>query len=65
MVGKKLSNEKEILCEIRTMFGPDKELNYDHVVVSMYQFLEGLKGAVIYDDNHKKIINTDQRKSRH
>ncbi len=47
---------ERLLGEVRTMFADDKNLDFDHITVDMYRFLEELPGAVVYDDNHQDII---------
>ncbi len=52
----KLPHER-LLCEVRTNFGNDKNSDFDHITVSMYEFLEALPNSVVYDDNHKTIVS--------
>ncbi len=44
--------------EVRTTFSDDPNLDFDHFTIYMYQFLEGLPGAVVYDDNHKNVFTS-------
>lgn len=52
----KLPSDK-LVCEVRTNFGDDQNSDFDHITLSMYEFLESLPTAVVYDDNHKKIVS--------
>ena len=47
-----------LICEVRTIFGDDEHSDFDHVTVSMYEFLGALPGAVVYDDQHRDIISS-------
>lgn len=44
--------------EIRTVFDDDPKNEHDHIAVNMYQFLEELTGAVVYDENHRRIVSS-------
>ena len=47
-----------LLGEVRTMFADDQNLDFDHITVDMYHFLEELPGAGVYDDHHKDIFSS-------
>ncbi len=51
-----LETKLSLFCEVRTFFGPDENSDFDHLTVSMYQFLEELPNSVVYDDNHESIM---------
>ncbi len=57
VTGEKIESQKELLCEVRTSFSSDKYSDYDHIAVSMYQFLEDLPFSLVYDDNHEKVLS--------
>ncbi|WAU76340.1 hypothetical protein [Acinetobacter sp. TR3] len=44
--------------EVRTTFADDPNSDFDDFAICMYQFLETLPGAVVYDDNHKDIFTS-------
>ena len=50
---------ERLLGEVRTMFAHDENLDFDHITVDMYRFLEELPGSVVYDDHHKNIMSAN------
>ncbi|OZC34512.1 hypothetical protein B9Q17_00995 [Marinobacter vinifirmus] len=56
ITGENIESQKELLCEFRTTFSNDKDSDFDHIAISMYQFLENLPFSLVYDDSHKKVI---------
>jgi|GEM_PF-4333236 len=55
VTGRKLPREGKV-AELRTSFGPDPKLDFDHYTLYVYEFLVSIPGANVYDDNHKDFV---------
>lgn len=44
------------VAEVRTIFADDPNSDFDYHTIEVYDFLTRIPGAIVYDDNHKSIM---------